>query len=290
LKFFIDNRADLVLMETYLLDTAHRVKRVVTKKGLEVFFGDIWDRIQEAELPSDDEKDEGDLAKEPGVSRIVHWLSGGLSKLVEAPKTSMDLYKDLESAMIAVQTSPLDEAALRKAKGGFLLLRTAWDWKSIDSKNRAKLFPTIAKVTLQEYVAAQGKRRQLLSESPSAIRIRQTLQSMFQEAMAMRATINPITTQTLEAPITWTWADELECNANVGEQLRGTLVDLLGQMDFASILNRDQDKIGRLIQSIERHPLARLKRKAKGDKDDTPVIALEVRHAVDHLLLVSSTI
>jgi hypothetical protein len=86
LKFFIDNRADLVLMETYLLDTAHRVKRVVTKKGLEVFFGDIWDRIQEAELPSDDEKDEGDLAKEPGVSRIVHWLSGGLSKLVEAPK------------------------------------------------------------------------------------------------------------------------------------------------------------------------------------------------------------
>jgi hypothetical protein len=241
-------------------------------------------------LPSDDEKDKGDLVKEPGVSRIVHWLSGGLSKLIEAPKTSTDLYQDLESTMIAVQTSPLDESALRKAKGGFLLVQTAWDWKSIDLKNCTKLFPTIAKVVLQEYVAAQGKHQQLLLESPSTIRLCQTLQSMFQEVMAMRAMINLITTQTMEAPITWTWADKLECDANMGEQLQGTLVDLLGQMDFASILNRDQDKIGQLIQSIEQHPLARLKRKAKGDKDDTAVIALEVRHTVDHLLLVSSTI
>jgi hypothetical protein len=291
LRLFIDSRVELIRMDMHLLNQANRITRVVSAKELAPFFGEGWEDILEEVEASDDEDSDNRrvVTKKPMGKKLLsmktHWLSDQLRAHIPPGKSSVDLQRQLVTAMTNTITASLNAPGIEKLPGGRVLLSTCWEWRKIDSRSHSKQLPPIAQAAIQEYLAAKSYRQTMLQRSPEAMVVRQRVKRIMEGAMKQSRSIDQVTGGIVTQHTQFIWADDIK---DVEHDYTRSFDLTSVQIEFArsARINEDQNKIKRFITSIENSTIARLYPPGGRSKKSDP-IALEVRHALDHLLAVS---
>ena len=274
-------RQALMNLDLYLNDPVHRITRVVDAKALDKIFDSKKTIVVNNNTPIAYETTKG---KKRGAKALSaeqqHWLIDGLKSRLGG-LTMLKAHHDLVAAMSNfVKKQPiLDD--LGKVLGGNLLHRTSWPWKVIESKSQHRAFSSIAQVALQEYVVIQIQRISMLRSHPKIVAMRRAIREIFEPSMRSKNTISR-PDRFAATPIPWTWPDNIDDKdfASTSLHVRDDDDTMQANLNRQLQVLADHDRIMKIVQMIERSPLAA---HSHGSKS----IATEVRHALDNFIDVS---
>ena len=273
-------RASLLHLDFYLNHPIKQIRRVLHNSTL----NDIFDSKKTTIVDDDAEiVYEATKGKKKGTKAMSaeekHWLIDGLKSKLNG-QSMLKAQQALVNAMAnVVKKQPLlDE--LGKVIGGRFVQRTAWPWKMTDSKSQSRYFTTIAQIALQEHVVVQVQRLPMMQSDPNIVWMRRTIREILEPCMRMKNTITR-PDRFAPTPLRWTWPDNLDDKDFRAIPLNSKSPDGENVSRQQEVL-MDRDRIIKLVQLIERSPLAA---HSQGSKS----IATEVRHSLDDLIDVSQS-
>jgi hypothetical protein len=289
------SRTQIIQLDTYLRDIDYRVDRPQSKALIKSFFDTGSSAEFVVEDDDDDDKSKGKKKADEIVEAVTdyQWLTDAIEENIGDKQDLVEYLKGYQEELVAtVKNFPEDsddegpDPAARLTRdrlklrlGAQGLLVSSWDPRNVQASSRSRDFPLMIMCAITEGLAVKRYRQVMLNMLPTVAALRTDLA----EIITSYLNHNDELDDTADA-LHFKYCDGIPLDDSEEENLIPELKGVLEEWEKATLKEKDNVSIQRLIRSIENSEVARL-----GAKDDKGRhVAFEVHQALDHLVEVSS--